>query len=48
MLQTVLIVIIFASACYYMGRLAYRNLTSKDCHCGSCGDTALREDIKKT
>ncbi|MGV8877536.1 MAG: FeoB-associated Cys-rich membrane protein [Sphingobacteriaceae bacterium] len=44
-LQSIIVVLLFAAAIFYIGRMLYRNLTSKKA-CGGCGKCAAADFSK--
>lgn len=51
MLQTVIVILVFAAAVFYLGRMAYRSFSKNECAtgCGKCGVdfSKIERDIKR-
>jgi hypothetical protein len=46
-IQTILVILLFLAALFYIGRIVYRSLFNKGGSCGSCNSNQCKVDFSK-
>ncbi|WP_432714817.1 FeoB-associated Cys-rich membrane protein [Pedobacter sp.] len=46
-IQTIIVILLFAAAIFYIGRIIYRSVANKGGSCGSCNSNQCKVDFSK-